>query len=67
MCRLRLHRTRRALLLAELGSISISQVMHRQGFFEHGRFSAEYRRAFGELPSQMLARSCTTDVPLLLP
>jgi AraC family ethanolamine operon transcriptional activator len=54
--RLRIQRVRAQLLMAEPGSITVTAVAHAPGFFEHGQFSAASARAFGELPSETLAR-----------
>jgi AraC family ethanolamine operon transcriptional activator len=54
--RLRLHRVRAELLMAEPGSSTVTAIAHGLGFFEHGQFSAAYARTFGELPSETLAR-----------
>lgn len=60
--RLRLHRVRAELLMAEPGSLTVTTVAHALGFFEHGQFSAAYARAFGELPSETLARQANRGV-----
>jgi AraC-like DNA-binding protein len=49
--RARLDRVRAALQRAEPEEIAL-----RCGFGHLGRFSAEYRKAYGELPSQTLGR-----------
>jgi transcriptional regulator GlxA family with amidase domain len=54
--RRRLEAARRALLDAEPGSARIQDIALRFGFTEFGKFSAGYRRAFGELPSRTLHR-----------
>jgi AraC-like DNA-binding protein len=36
------------------GSVSVTEVAARYGFTNAGRFAAEYRRAFGEYPSEAL-------------
>ncbi len=65
--RLRLHAARRELMNAEGAVPHIAVVAYRQGFLELGRFAADYRRLFGELPSQTLAhRRTVTPSPLLL-
>jgi len=38
------------------GSTTVTYVAMDHGFFQLGRFSADYRRAFGELPSVTLLR-----------
>lgn len=46
----------RALLLQAPPSHSVSSVAEQLGFYHLGRFSAEYRRAFGERPSDTVRR-----------
>ena len=50
----RLHHSRR--LLEHGGAGSVSQAGTALGFFDLGRFAADYRRLFGELPSTTLRR-----------
>jgi AraC-like DNA-binding protein len=51
----RLDRARRDLRFAQPGEgVTIAEVARRWGFAKPSRFSAEYRAAFGELPSQTL-------------
>lgn len=52
---LRLNGARRDLLAADAGT-SVSAVITRWGFWHFSRFSAEYRRMYGELPSATLAK-----------
>jgi transcriptional regulator GlxA family with amidase domain len=52
---LRLHRVRDELLLAAPGT-TVTDVALHWGFFHLGRFSTEYRSAFGEPPSRTLTR-----------
>ena len=52
----RMQQAREMLLDAPLGSTVTSIAMHF-GFLELGRFSVEYRAAFGERPSDTLRRS----------
>jgi AraC-like DNA-binding protein len=47
----------RAQLLSPSNCTTITEVAFNQGFFHQGRFSAYYRQAFGETPSQTLRRS----------
>jgi AraC-like DNA-binding protein len=54
--RLRLARARQQLLAAEPDA-SVTAVAMASGFSQLGRFSAVYRRQFGELPSQTLRAS----------
>ena len=51
----RLDRVRRDLRLAA-PSIKIADIANRWGFWHMGQFAADYRRQFGELPSETLAR-----------
>ncbi len=52
----RLAAVRCALLAADPGARSVTDVAMAHGFAHLGRFSGEYRRAFGEPPSRTLAR-----------
>jgi AraC-like DNA-binding protein len=52
----RMHLARRALLRAEATSTTVTEIATERGFWELGRFSAEYRRLFGERPSATLHR-----------
>ena len=45
----------RALLAAEPGGTNVTQVALELGFEQFGRFSGDYKKAFGELPSETLA------------
>jgi AraC-like DNA-binding protein len=49
----RLERVRDELAQAEPGATTITQTATRWGFTHLGRFAAEYRRVFGELPSEL--------------
>jgi AraC family ethanolamine operon transcriptional activator len=53
---LRLHRARRELAGAQSESATVADIADRLGLFHHGRFAAEYRQLFGEMPSQTLCR-----------
>ena len=65
--RLRLHAARRELMNAESVLPRVTDVANRQGFLELGRFAADYRRLFGELPSETLVhRRAVEPSPLLL-
>ncbi|MGI9342961.1 MAG: AraC family transcriptional regulator [Gammaproteobacteria bacterium] len=50
----RLEAMQRALLAAEPGGASVTDIAYDHGFSHLGRFATEYRRAFGELPSATL-------------
>lgn len=56
---LRLSQARRALMAANGGLATVTEIATGFGFVELGRFSVEYRRAFGESPSQTLQRPST--------
>jgi len=53
---IRLDSAQRALLAAKAGTTTVTTVAMDHGFFQLGRFSADYRRAFGEMPSETLGR-----------
>ncbi|WP_420337686.1 helix-turn-helix domain-containing protein [Roseibium sp.] len=53
----RLAQTRRQLLEADPGKITVADVMAEQGFLHVGQFATDYKRWFQELPSQTLLRS----------
>ena len=52
----RMHLVRRALLMAEPSTASVTRVLTDHGFWEFGRFSVSYRALFGESPSETLRR-----------
>jgi AraC-like DNA-binding protein len=54
--RLRLEAARAALETADPAATSVSEIAARFGFFQFGRFAGDYRRAFGERPSDTLQR-----------
>jgi AraC-like DNA-binding protein len=53
----RLSQARRALIAANSDVSTVTEIATGFGFGELGRFSVEYRRAFGESPSQTLQRA----------
>jgi transcriptional regulator GlxA family with amidase domain len=53
---LRLSNARRALLSADDTLTKVTEIAMSFGFAELGRFSVEYKKAFGESPSQTLYR-----------
>lgn len=55
--RLRLEAVRAALKAADPATASVSEIAARFGFFQFGRFAGDYRRAFGEKPSDTLRRA----------
>lgn len=58
----RLHGIRRHLLTADQGAVSIGGLALRWGFLNPGHFARDYRRLFGELPSQTQAGRMLTTV-----
>jgi AraC family ethanolamine operon transcriptional activator len=50
----RLNAVRQELKTADAGTATVGEVAHRWGFWHTGEFAADYRRLFGELPSQTL-------------
>jgi len=57
----RMHLARRALLMADPATATVTEIITNFGFWELGRFSVVYRSLFGELPSASLRR--TLDDP----
>lgn len=53
---LRLHAIRRFLLSADPKSLQVKEVANAWGFCSMGHFSRDYKKLFGESPSQTLAR-----------
>ena len=53
---IRLESAQRTLLAAKTGLTTVTEVAMDHGFFQLGRFSADYKLAFGELPSDTLGR-----------
>jgi AraC-like DNA-binding protein len=62
---LRLSQARRALMDTDNGLSTVTEIATSFGFLELGRFSVEYRRAFGESPSQTLQRASSTSAHLV--
>lgn len=54
---LRLSQARRALLSADGDHATVTEIATGFGFVELGRFSVEYRKIFGESPSETLSRA----------
>jgi AraC-like DNA-binding protein len=52
----RMHLARRALLMADPATTTVTEVATNFGFWELGRFSVVYRSLFGEMPSATLRR-----------
>jgi AraC-like DNA-binding protein len=59
----RLQQARRELSCREPAPGSVTEVGVRQGFFDLGRFAADYRGLFGELPSATLERARRREAP----
>ena len=53
---LRLSGARQGLLLARSRCVTVTEIATSFGFVELGRFSVEYRKMFGESPSETLGR-----------
>lgn len=53
----RLARAHAALVEAEPGEVTTTEVAYRWGFTHLGRFAAGYRKKYGVAPSQTLHRS----------
>jgi len=51
--RLRLQQARQALMARK---VTVTEIATQFGFFQFGRFAGEYRKAFGECPSQTIKR-----------
>ena len=62
---LRLSHARRALMDTDSGLSTVTEIATGFGFLELGRFSVEYRRAFGESPSQTLQRASSASAHLV--
>jgi len=56
---LRLHEASRRLAAAGAGRLSVKSVAMSCGWWDLSRFAANYRRAFGEHPSDTLTRACS--------
>lgn len=52
----RLHAARRGLLTAKRSGSSIAEIAHGLGIYEQGRFASDYKKLFGELPSQTIVK-----------
>lgn len=52
----RMHLARRALRESVPGETTVTEIATRYGFWQFGRFAAEYKSLFGEVPSTALAR-----------
>jgi AraC-like DNA-binding protein len=56
----RLEAANRALLIAETGEVTVTEIAMHFGFWHLGRFSTSYRTVFGESPSSTLGNERTT-------
>ena len=54
---LKLSRARQELMLVRGQSVTVTEIATDLGFVELGRFSVEYRRMFGESPSETLRQA----------
>ena len=63
---LRLSHARRALLSVDYKAVTVTEIANDFGFVELGRFSVEYRKAFGESPSQTLRHASQTKAATTL-
>jgi AraC-like DNA-binding protein len=52
-----------SLLAARLGEVSVTEVAYHLGFSNLGRLAGDYRRTFGERPSDTLARPFRDEAP----
>jgi AraC family ethanolamine operon transcriptional activator len=52
----RLHQVREALRRADPDETTVTKIAARFGFWQFGRFAGQYRRLFGEKPSETLHR-----------
>jgi AraC-like DNA-binding protein len=59
----RMHFARRALVLADPATATVTEIATEFGFWELGRFSVEYRALFGEPPSTSLRRPPRVPIP----
>jgi AraC family ethanolamine operon transcriptional activator len=59
----RMTQARQALLSADSRHGTVTEVAMQFGFLELGRFSVDYRSAFGECPSATLRRALEREVP----
>jgi AraC-like DNA-binding protein len=59
----RLSQARQALMSADSGSATVTEIATTFGFAELGRFSVEYRKVYGESPSETLCRTAAMESP----
>lgn len=65
LARERLRRVRYELIAGE-GNAAVTDVALRWGFAHLGRFAGDYRREFGELPSETVRRAARATVPAFI-
>ena len=53
---IRLNRVKKALQFSAPKTISINKVAEQHGFWHMGQFAGDYKKLFGELPSETLAK-----------
>ncbi|HUC11458.1 MAG TPA: helix-turn-helix domain-containing protein [Stellaceae bacterium] len=61
----RMSLVQRALRRGDADAVTVSEAAMRQGFRSFGRFAADYRALFGELPSVTLRRRLRAGMPVL--
>ena len=54
--KIRLHAIRRKLVTAHSSELTISDIAHKLGIYDMGRFASIYKKYFSELPSQTLLK-----------
>jgi len=62
---LRLNAIRKELLDSNYNKVNISEIALKYGFFYHSHFSFEYKKLFGQTPTQTLMRSIKFPLPKL--
>lgn len=63
---IRLNKARRELRASDPAQFAVSDIANRWGFWHMGQFAADYRRHFGELPSETLlgGKQTSRTIPL---
>jgi AraC family ethanolamine operon transcriptional activator len=61
----RLHAVRKELVFAQRDSMTVTDIAHRNGFIDLGRFARAYYLRFGEKPSQTLRRPPPAEIATL--
>lgn len=62
----RLSQARQALMSADCGSVTVTEIAISFGFVELGRFSVEYRKVYGESPSETLYRATDAEQSMVV-